>query len=101
MDNIYYLCINALGYPTLDQGYKPWFLGYLCSIKYLAALIRAWCFVTDSLLLLLLISIQQRPAEMEWIQPRCIGDIPNRRSGHSFTMVKGGMAYIFAGEVHT
>jgi hypothetical protein len=44
------------------------------------------------------ISTMQRPAEMEWYQPRCIGDVPNRRSGHSFTLVKGGIAYVFGGE---
>lgn len=42
--------------------------------------------------------LQQRPAEMEWYSPRCIGDIPNKRSGHTFTIVKGGIGYIFGGE---
>ena len=34
---------------------------------------------------------------MEWSQPRCIGDLPTKRSGHSFTIVKNGMAYLFGG----
>lgn len=42
-------------------------------------------------------TFQQRPAEMEWSQPRCIGDLPTKRSGHSFTIVKNGMAYLFGG----
>ncbi len=39
----------------------------------------------------------QRPAEMEWTTPRCIGDAPTKRSGHSFTLLKNGMAYLFGG----
>lgn len=34
---------------------------------------------------------------MEWSRPRCIGDLPTKRSGHSFTIVKNGMAYLFGG----
>ena len=43
------------------------------------------------------ISEQQRPAEVEWSQPRCIGDLPTKRSGHSLTIVKSGMVYLFGG----
>ena len=38
----------------------------------------------------------QRPAEMEWYQPRCIGDLPKRRNGHTFSLTKG-IGYIFGG----
>jgi dynein heavy chain len=38
----------------------------------------------------------QRPSEMTWQQPRCLGEVPSRRSGHSFCMV-GDFAYLFGG----
>jgi dynein heavy chain, axonemal len=38
----------------------------------------------------------QRPAEMHWSVPKCIGDIPSRRSGHSFCAV-GDCSYLFGG----
>lgn len=40
---------------------------------------------------------QQRPPELVWSQPRCIGDVPSKRSGHSLTIVKSGVAYLFGG----
>lgn len=40
---------------------------------------------------------QQRPPELVWSQPRCIGDAPSKRSGHSLTIVKSGVAYLFGG----
>lgn len=33
---------------------------------------------------------------MTWQQPRCIGDVPSRRSGHSFSIV-GDFGYLFGG----
>eukprot|EP01041_Mallomonas_annulata_P001785 gene1785-3464_t len=39
---------------------------------------------------------EQRPAEMQWSQPRCLGEIPSRRSGHSLCVV-GDYAYLFGG----
>jgi dynein heavy chain, axonemal len=38
----------------------------------------------------------QRPAEMTWTQPRCIGDLPSRRSGHTFNLV-GEFGFMFGG----
>ena len=38
----------------------------------------------------------QRPAEMHWSIPKCIGDVPSRRSGHSFCAV-GDLVYLFGG----
>ncbi len=38
-----------------------------------------------------------RPAEMEWAQPKCDGDVPSPRSGHSLTVVRGGFAFMFGG----
>ena len=38
----------------------------------------------------------QRPAEMIWSQPKCIGEIPSKRSGHSFCIV-GDFVYLFGG----
>lgn len=49
-------------------------------------------------LVLRLLSAQQRPAEMEWYTPKCIGEVPNKRSGHTFTIVKGGIGYVFGGK---
>ncbi len=36
----------------------------------------------------------QRPAEMVWSTPKCMGDIPSRRSGHSLSVV-GDTVYLF------
>lgn len=41
--------------------------------------------------------LQQRPPELVWSQPRCTGDVPSKRSGHSLTIVKSGVAYLFGG----
>lgn len=38
----------------------------------------------------------QRPAEMTWLTPKCIGDIPSKRSGHSFC-IAGDSVYMFGG----
>ena len=38
----------------------------------------------------------QRPAEMSWTKPKCIGEAPSRRSGHSFVII-GESAYLFGG----
>jgi len=38
----------------------------------------------------------QRPAEMTWATPKCMGDAPSRRSGHSLTVV-GDNCYLFGG----
>ena len=38
----------------------------------------------------------QRPAEMTWSQPKCMGDAPSKRSGHSFSVV-GDFGYLFGG----
>ena len=38
------------------------------------------------------------PPELVWSQPRCIGDVPSKRSGHSLTIVKSGVAYLFGGD---
>ncbi len=38
-----------------------------------------------------------RPAEMEWTQPKVDGDLPAPRSGHSLTVVKGSIVYMFGG----
>eukprot|EP01040_Poterioochromonas_malhamensis_P019773 gene19773-23442_t len=38
----------------------------------------------------------QRPAEMAWSNPKCIGDVPSKRSGHSFNAV-GDLIYLFGG----
>jgi len=38
----------------------------------------------------------QRPAEMKWEKPECIGDRPSKRSGHTFTEVDS-FAYLFGG----
>lgn len=38
----------------------------------------------------------QRPAEMTWSSPKCMGDVPSKRSGHSFCVV-GDFAYLFGG----
>lgn len=39
---------------------------------------------------------QQRPSEMIWEKPKCIGDIPTARSGHTFTSAEC-FAYMFGG----
>mmetsp|Transcript_5482 Transcript_5482/g.6845 ORF Transcript_5482/g.6845 Transcript_5482/m.6845 type:complete len:127 (-) Transcript_5482:304-684(-) len=36
----------------------------------------------------------QRPPEMRWERPKCIGDTPHKRSGHKFTNV-GSFAFLF------
>ncbi|CAM9944324.1 unnamed protein product [Discosporangium mesarthrocarpum] len=33
---------------------------------------------------------------MAWEKPKCMGDVPAKRSGHSFTVV-GSMGYLFGG----
>ncbi len=38
-----------------------------------------------------------RPAELEWYQPKADGDVPSPRSGHSLTVVRGSIAYMFGG----
>ncbi|RYG67120.1 hypothetical protein EON64_08180, partial [archaeon] len=38
----------------------------------------------------------QRPAEMTWSTPKCLGEVPSRRSGHSFCAV-GDLIYLFGG----
>jgi len=38
----------------------------------------------------------QRQAEMKWTQPRSLGDIPTRRSGHTLSVV-GEFGYLFGG----
>jgi dynein heavy chain len=38
----------------------------------------------------------QRPAEMTWVTPKCLGESPSRRSGHSFCLV-GDLVYLFGG----
>lgn len=38
----------------------------------------------------------QRPAEMIWSTPKCMGDIPSRRSGHTLSVV-GDFVYLFGG----
>jgi hypothetical protein len=38
----------------------------------------------------------QRPAEMQWSSPKCVGSIPSKRSGHSFSQV-GDYIYLFGG----
>lgn len=38
----------------------------------------------------------QRPAEMIWSQPKCIGEGPSKRSGHSLVVV-GDIIYLFGG----
>ena len=40
--------------------------------------------------------IKQRPAEMRWEKPTCVGDVPSKRSGHSFTEIES-FAYLFGG----
>ena len=37
------------------------------------------------------------PAEMHWDQPEAVGDVPTPRSGHSLTVVRPGIAYMFGG----
>jgi len=38
----------------------------------------------------------QRPAEMVWSMPKCMGEIPSRRSGHTLCLV-GDVIYLFGG----
>jgi dynein heavy chain len=38
----------------------------------------------------------QRPAEMIWASPKCMGEGPSRRSGHSMSII-GDFCYIFGG----
>ena len=41
---------------------------------------------------------QQRPAEMIWEAPSCIGDVPQKRSGHSLTCLKENpFVFLFGG----
>ncbi len=43
-----------------------------------------------------IIQFQQRPSEIKWDKPNCIGDLPCKRSGHTFTNVES-FAYLFGG----
>ena len=38
-----------------------------------------------------------QPAEMEWVKVEGQGDVPSPRSGHSLTVTKPGIAYMFGG----
>jgi len=38
----------------------------------------------------------QKPPEMSWLTPKCIGEIPSKRSGHCMCVV-GDFAYLFGG----
>lgn len=38
----------------------------------------------------------QRPAEMTWLTPKCLGEVPSKRSGHTFTVI-GDLVYLFGG----
>ena len=38
----------------------------------------------------------QCPAEMRWEIPKCVGDLPKKRSGHTFTAMDS-FAYMFGG----
>ena len=38
--------------------------------------------------------------EMRWDQPKCIGDLPPKRSGHTFTSVENSFAIMIGGCVH-
>ena len=38
----------------------------------------------------------QRPAEMTWSNPKCVGAAPSKRSGHSISIV-GDQMYMFGG----
>ena len=38
----------------------------------------------------------QKPSEMTWASAKCLGDVPSKRSGHSFSIVGDG-GYLFGG----
>jgi dynein heavy chain len=38
----------------------------------------------------------QKPVELTWNNPKCLGDVPSKRSGHSFTII-GDYGYLFGG----
>ena len=38
----------------------------------------------------------QKPPEMSWLTPKCLGEIPSKRSGHSMCVV-GDFSYLFGG----
>eukprot|EP00804_Cyclotella_cryptica_P004521 CCRYP_006874-RA/>CCRYP_006874-RA protein AED:0.08 eAED:0.09 QI:0/0/0.5/1/0/0/2/139/4220 len=43
------------------------------------------------------IKSQQRSTELRWEPRHCEGDVPSKRSGHSFTETGNGMAFLFGG----
>ena len=41
--------------------------------------------------------MKNRVPVIKWSNPRSMGDVPSKRSGHSLTTATGGMAYLFGG----